>query len=205
MRGAEEARKLVAGALEAQMPDKVDELVARYGLAPVAPPGEPDRPGTLPHVRLIVPGERFAIPAGSWPALFVTRLSTPSMSVADVDPGAGRVLYKVTYRLRVYIYANGQDADDVTDKVDRYTLGVRELLLVNVGLDAGAAFDPLSLTESYSGVEPDVNSRTIGAAYVEGNLALEELADRTRPPGSPADPQVASATVTVLPPHPALD
>lgn len=205
MRGAEAARKLVNDALEAQAADKVAELVNRYGLPPASPPGTPDAPGTLPAVRLFVPGERFAIPAGSWPAIFTTRLSTTKVAVADVDPGGGHVLYRITYRLRVYVYANGQDADDVTDKVDRYTLAVRELLFVNLGLDAGAVVDPMTITESYSGVEPDVNGRHVGAAYVEFDLALEELADRTRPPGTPADPQAITAALNVLPPHPALD
>jgi hypothetical protein len=208
VRGAEEARKLVNAALEAQMVDKVAELGARYGLPPASPPGAPDAPGTLPDVRLFVPGERFAIPVGSWPAIFTTRLSTTKVAVADVDPGGGHVLYRITYRLRVYVYANGQDADDVTDKVDRYTLAVRELLLINLGLDAGAVIDPSSLVESYSGVEPEVNGRHVAAAYIDLDLALEELADRTRPPDTPAaagDPQVVRAGVTVLPPHPALD
>lgn len=205
MRGAEQARKLLRDRLEAAMPDKLAELTARYVLPPPAEPGTPDIPGTLPPVRGWFAGERFAIPAGSWPAIFVTRLTTPRITVADVDAGTGRTLWKVTYRLRVYVYANGQDADDVTDKVDRYTLAVRELLLIDLNLgDDAASIDPNSLLESYSGVEPEQNGRTVGASYLELDLALAELADATRPPGAPPDVAMAHGTVTVHPAHPAL-
>lgn len=210
MRGAEEARKLVTARLAAAMPAKVAELVARYALPAAAPAGDPDLPGTLPNVRLFKAGEKVALAADQWPALLTVPLTVPTVTFADIVDG--HVVWKVTYRLRTYVYVQGfadsaleLDAeDDAGDKRDRYLLGVRELLLVDLNLGDDGARVGLPWTESYSGVEPaDIGS--VAAGYVEYAVTLEELADKPRPPGTPADPGVATVELTVLPPHPALD
>lgn len=211
MRGPEQARKLVNGYLAAHMGDKVDELVARYGLPAAPPAGGDDLPGTLPYVAQFAAGERAKL--SNWPAMLTTRLNAPTMSSADQGDA---VLYKVSYRLRTYIYARGQDEDDVVDRVDRYTLGAREVLLdnLNLGDDLGAKINPNGWLESYSGVEFDRNAgRSVGAAYIEFTLELEELAGPTlvpppaagEQPGTPAGPDAATAVLTVIPHHPALD
>lgn len=207
MEGIEAARKLVAGRLAGELPGKLAELRARY-LADPDPAADIDLEGALPDVRLVADAERFRLEAEEWPAVCMARLRVPNMRVVDVVDG--RLVLRVTYRLRAYVYARGQTFDDVTDKVDRYLLAVRELLLANLGLGAdpalGAFVDPATMAEEYAGVEVDENSRTVGGAYVEFSVVLqEELAGGTLPPGAPAEVAVAAGTVTVQPAHPALD
>lgn len=207
MQGAEAARKLAAGRFEATIPDKLAELRQRYGADP-SPTADLDQAGTLPAVALFGASERARLEADEWPALLVTRLRTPTLATLEPVDG-GMVLYRVSYRLRAYLYVRGQEFDDVTDKVDRYVLAVREVLLANLGLAAspelGAFVDPNGVVEDYSGVELDDVGRTVGAAFIDFGLSLQELAAPTLIPGAPGDPQVATGTVTPLPPHPALD
>lgn len=216
MRGAEAARKLLNGYLAAHMDDKIDELVARYQLPAAAPLGEPDLPGTLPHIALFHAGERIQLAADQWPALLTTRLSVPTATVLDPAAVTGASLYKVSYRLRTYAYVHGADEDDVLDKVDRYLLGAREVILdnLNLGDDLGAKVNPNGWTESYSGVEFDARSaRSVGAAYIELTVELDELAGPIlapppgagEQPGTPAGPDAVAGIVTAIPPHPALD
>lgn len=213
MRGPEAARKLVNGYLAAHMADKVDELAFRFGLDPAPAPGEDDVAGTLPHVAYFAAGERAQLAGERWPAMLTTRLTAPTMVASD--QGAA-VLYKVSYRLRTYIYARGQDEDDVIDRVDRYTLGAREVLLDNLNLDdeLGAKINPTGWLESYSAVEFDrSSSRSVGASYIEFTLELEELAGPIlapppgagEQPGTPGGPDAVTGIVTVIPHHPALD
>lgn len=214
MRGPEDAAGLVAAMLAGDLPAKVGELAARLNLPAAGLPGAPPVPDSLEAPRLVAAEERYNLTDDEWPAVLVNVLSIvrtepvdtvagPPTELGVVDADAGAQVWAVTYRVRVYVYARGEDYGDTDRRRKRLTLAARELLLTNRELDpqvAGAAVVAAWAGESYSSIEPRVG-RSVAGAYVDVDVKLYEVA-RTAPA-----PQYQATTplVVVDPPFPALE
>lgn len=200
---------------QANMPAKVAELVVRYNLDPTPPAGTPETPNTLIAPALYATEERADLESEEWPAVIVNALTTGRVRWVDLDtattpPGevnldAGATVYAFEYRLRGYVYVRGADYPDTDLARKRLLLGMRELLLVNLDLDPAAPgtaiVDPGSITESLSGLVPDLAGRTTAAGYIELTMRSYEAARIT--PAS--TDQAVTAVVTVTGPFPTLD
>lgn len=197
--------------LQANMPSKMTELRARFGA-----PGPPVVPlpavkglataAYLPDVASWLIGDPRLVAVGKYPAVAVGGLDAALRSQGDDS-------YRVTYRLRAFVYVREQGHDLVHTLRNRLMLAVRELTLAAPGLLAVG--DRVSLvrermTESYSDVVDDGAGSSLAGAYAELFLAVNE--NLARPPGSPladittgTEPNPLAIGVTVRPSHPALD
>jgi hypothetical protein len=191
MRGPDSAAKLVAGRLEARVPLKITELETRLGLTP----------GSIELPRLYASEERPQIELDLWPAIIVVPQGSELRAVEILNAG---IAYAVTYRLRVYSFARGQEFAETSTARHRLALAVREVLLERPSLgDPGARIDPSLYRESYSDVDVDErDGRSIAGAFAEVSLIIEETMASIESIGHPG-PLIPEATG--LPPHPALD
>lgn len=202
--------------VQANLPAKLTELRKRYGA--VGPPAVPlpSVKGTstaayLPDVVEWLTGDPRMVPVGNYPAVAVSGLDD---TIRPLDGDA----YRVTYRLRLFVYVREQSYDLTHALRNRLLLGCRELLLGAPGLLAlggRASVVRERLIESYSDVVDDGAGRSLAGAYIEVNLAVSENLDRGpltgtplrdvgQMPGTKAGVK-AAVKVTVRPSHPALD
>lgn len=190
MRGPDAAATLLADHLEAKVPDKVHELEERLELAP----------GTVELPGLYTAEDRPQLAIEEWPAVLVIPREA-ELTVVDVIEAS--TVYRVTYRLRVYLFARAQEFADTSRLRHRLMLAVREVLLGKLDLgDPDAAIDASRYRESYSDVDVDPrDQRSIAGAYAELSLILEETMTTDLLRQGPLTPEVTGEPL----PHPALD
>lgn len=223
MRGVEYAKTVTAAALRTRLPGKVDELHVRLGVEAAnprqniaAPAGAavPPAGGWVLTDEHVVTGEPHKTFADRWPQVFVAGRDT----VRTVEEAPGR--FTVTYSLRVWVLADGQEHAETDARRDRLMLAVREALLdrqlialdeLQPGIEAedidGAAAVRPGIVESFADVALEDDARTVAAGYLDVQLDVhEELADAGAPfaGAEPAIGTVMPPGGTALPPHPAL-
>lgn len=157
-------------ALEARVPAKVDELERRLGLDTA----EQETPG-IPKPQLYADHVRPRLEAHEWPAVLVVGSGT-NEPPRLLERGDLEDLWAFAYTLRVYVYARAEGFEDVDRTRKRLLLAIVETLLERPGVtgDGAAAVRPGSLRESYSDVLPDDVGRSVGGAYLELVLDVEE-------------------------------
>lgn len=188
MNGLEGACDAVTGYLTAGLPAKTAQLRERYAVTAEQ----------LPDVTTVLPHDVDNLGIEQWPAVLVIGQNMTGAVLLDVDD-AGDELYRCTYRLHVYVFARGPSYAGTDALRKRLTLGVRELLLVQPGPAPQVLVDRTTLTESYSDLALDEQSRTVGAAYIRVDVTVEES----------LNPEVAAVRADAvvvdtanLPPHP---
>jgi hypothetical protein len=187
--GLEGACQLVTDRLEAALPGKTAELRTRLGA----------QPDDLPDVITVIPHELARLELEQWPAVMVVGQNLEQMVRDDVE--ADGTTWLCTYRLRVWVWARGNDFGH-TDRIrKRLTLAVRELLMQLRRLAADGQIDDRSIAESYSDLDVDNAGATIGGSWLEFLLVTRETLG-TIPIAGLADDVVLDTGA--LPQHPAL-
>lgn len=188
MNGLEGACDTVTSYLTTGLPGKTAQLRQRYSATAEQ----------LPDVTTVLGHDVDDLGIEEWPAVLVVGQNMTSAVLLEEDDD-GDELYRCTYRLHVYVFVRGPSYAGTDALRKRLTLGVRELLLVRPGLAPDVQADRTSLTESYSDLALDEQSRTVGAAYIRVDVTVEES----------LDPEVAAVRADAvvvdtanLPPHP---
>lgn len=191
MIGPEGATALLVAGLAAAIPDKLTALEERLDLAA----------GTLPAPKVVVPRDIPRLGLEDWPALMVVAQEARGFRRVDVDD-EGATVYAVTYPVRVYEWARGDNLEQADLARKRLVLAVREVMLEGLVLDADVGYVvDVSLRESYADLVSDEEAGGIGAAFTEAELNLIEALT----PRAPAIPVGNVGLDTApLPPHPAL-
>jgi hypothetical protein len=213
MLGMEYAKATTLDLLRDHLPAKLVELRARYG-APGAPlPAVKPRSDLpfLPDVEEWLIGDPRVVPVSKYPAVAVSGLD-------DAVRPHGDDSYRVLYRLRAFVYVREQSYAAVEQQRDRLVLGIRELLFSAPGLldpTGAATLHRDRLVESYSDVVDDGAKRSLGGAYIELMVGLNEELDRstglfgditrgTVPAPIVTDLNLAARRGALPPVHPAL-
>lgn len=117
--------------------------------------------------------------AGDWPVVMIDPIRLVRRWSEDIEPGVRE--WWARYQIRVVVYARSlgdQDYAPTATAVRTLITAVRLALESDLTLGTGtnALFpDPISFTESYSGMVPDDDSRTVGAAFLEFQMNVHEL------------------------------
>lgn len=190
MDGLEGACELVADRLRTALPAKTEELRDRLSVAD---------PVDLPDVAVVYPHEIAPIPLEEWPAVMVVGQTLERMTRDDVE--AIGTHWLCTYRIRVYVWSRGEGFAH-TDRIrKRLTLATREVLMQLRKVTGRAQLDDSSMGESYSDLDVDQADATIGGAYLEFLLVVQEVLGTVPTKGVFETPVIDTAS---LPPHPAL-
>jgi hypothetical protein len=188
--GLESACQLVAQRLRTALPAKTEEMRGRLSVAD---------PADLPDVAVVYDHELGHIPLEEWPAVMVVGQTLERMTRDDVK--ADGTYWLCTYRIRVYVWARGEGFGH-TDRIrKRLTLAVREVLMQLRKVTGNAQLDDSSMGESYSDLDVDQADATVGGAYLEFLLVVQEVLGTVPTKGVVETPVIDTA---FLPPHPAL-
>lgn len=175
MLGMEGVCELVAATLEQKMPAKVDQLRARYT----------DLDGDdLPYIGLYSRSQRARLERGDYPAIEVVPRDARRPVTMDTDGG---VTFWFPYTIRIFLSVRGTSFENVDQRRKRLTLGVVELLASTPLLQAApqAKIDVASIWQSFSAVSSsgDTDNRSVGAAFVEATVIVDEMTDTVTPLG----------------------
>lgn len=181
MDGPEGAVTRVCANLRAELPRKLAELRTRYGVVD----------GSLPDIDRYLTHEPLDISIDRPPMIVVVEQESDTLDgpVKLTTDGGGGSLYEFRYRIVVYAWSTGTDAAVTTTARQRYGLAVREVMLQRLGLgvpDPGTlVLDPVTIGESYSGVETTTAREIIAATAITCEYRAQEFLEPYRP-GVPA-------------------
>ncbi len=170
-RGPEFVVDLLLAHLQARIPTRLAALRAELALSL----------DELPEVASWHhPRDVGLIPVEEFPAVMVAIYEAGTL--ADQGSAAGGREYLLRYRVRVYVMARAEGAEETGRARSRYLLAAREALLAGVrapltgpaGL-VNAPIDASSYRESYSEIDRLAGAGTVGAAYAEAELTLAEI------------------------------
>lgn len=170
MIGPEGAAQVVATVIDDLYVAKLDELIDRLGLDAGDTPGL----GDLPYANMTVhtePRPLGTFTVNEYPVNLV--IAQEGAIVEELDRVAGGIVYLVRYPVRWFLFARGGNFIETDLRRKRYVLAARELVLQSA---EAIRAHPTSVRESYSDVSevPDKEVRTVGAAYVEFTIDVEE-------------------------------
>ncbi len=121
------------------------------------------------------------IPVEEFPAVMVAAYEAGTLADQGNAAGGGRE-YFLRYRVRAYVMARAEGAEETGRARSRYLLAAREALLaggraplVGPAGPVNAPIDASSYRESYSEIDRLAGAGTVGAAYAEVELTLAEI------------------------------
>jgi len=190
MLGMTGAVGLVLARLQAELPAKITEISTRYSL----PAGQLQTPASY----MVNMYDRIEL--AQFPAIQIAPRAEGAPAMMDQDQGV--FVYKVGYDMRIYLEVRGLGYDQVEQRRQLTTLGIREVLFSTPQL--GAAPDifvvPGSVRSTYYGIgEIDAkDQRAIAATYTDLTVMVEEMTELPSP-----WPYTADTIVSTVGPMPA--
>lgn len=158
MFGPEGVILAVSSCLKQNMPGKLAEFRTRYNVLD----------GSLPDVVRYLTTEPPDIALDRPPMIVVVEQDSDNINgaVKRSADGAGGSVYEFRYTLGIFVWARGNTFETTGLARQRYGLAVREVLLQTRGVGGGGdpgsiVIDPLTMTETYSGVAAGGPSREI--------------------------------------------
>lgn len=134
----------------------------------------------IPGTDDIHPVMEDAVQVGRFPTLMIQELETGPRSSTRQSAGSGDLdTYRIRYKFRVYMWVMGSGYRRTGVLIKRLATAVRTTLLVNKLLhEAGqesVVFDPATIKESFSDVEPDGAANFLAGSYIEFEVMTTEL------------------------------
>lgn len=186
MRGGAAVAQVYSDLIVQRTPEMLARLAVEQG-GPV--------PGS--DLALVAPGQRAAdqIRLEDWPFVLVVPQRTESIA-PDTVSGDGSMTYRVTYRLRIFVWARGNGFIETDLARHRLTLAVLETLLAYPQPQSHLRTDPTTVVTDYSDVVNDeALASTIAAASVDLAVTAHEALTPVRPSSTATDVTVAADTL----------
>lgn len=119
----------------------------------------------------------------TWPSVHTITTQTKSFVRVDYELD-GDPIYRVTYAMRTYVWARGDNSEECTLRRDRLTTAVRSALLdypCLVHADAQnreVRVDEGTMREEFSDLTPLKGERMMAGSYISYDLSLHEVVSR---------------------------